>query len=159
MSIPFSIFSTFSTSALPAPDLSRRQHELQLPETVRSSYRNAKKLLRSANKERRREAHPEGEENRKGENQRHRSRLRRTIRRRHTEPIAKTVSKWAARRQLPRKGKRDNLLRRAKKIPPKRDKKSKKTLKYALYIMLSQRNKVLSINSSKYCITNNRIPN
>ena len=33
-----------------------------------------------------------------------------------------TVSRWAASRQLQRKGKRDNLLRRAKKIPPKREK-------------------------------------
>lgn len=34
-----------------------------------------------------------------------------------------TVSRWAASRQLQRKDKRDNLLRRTKKIPPKRDKK------------------------------------
>ena len=83
----FHHFSTFSTSAIPEPTKVRLRHELLLPETVRSSYRNAEKLLRSANK-----GAPQGTRTAAviqtvGEDLQHQNQPRRTIRKSHTAPI------------------------------------------------------------------------
>ena len=84
----FYYFSTFSTSAIPEPTKVGLRHELQLPETVRSSYRNAEKLLRSANK-----GAPQGTRTvaviqTVGEDLQYQNQPRRTIRKSHTAPIA-----------------------------------------------------------------------